>query len=41
MFFMISVRPVPDRFLGLATPIEMPQAGSGPVNGYSDPAFAS
>jgi hypothetical protein len=25
----------------LATPIEMPQAGSGPVNGCSDPVLAS
>jgi hypothetical protein len=39
MFFMISVNPVPDRFL--ATPIEMLQAGSRPMNGYSDPVLAN
>jgi hypothetical protein len=25
----------------LAAPVEMPQAGSGPMNGFSDPLLAS
>jgi hypothetical protein len=38
-FFVISLRPVPDRFL--ATPTEMPQAGSGPMDECLEPVLAN
>jgi hypothetical protein len=38
VFFMISIQSLT---AFLATPVEMPQAGSGPVNECSDPVIAS